>query len=69
MVKEQGKKRIWAQSIVYKPKLNDDDFDNMKNLNKSAAADFNDAGRTLKIQIWQLDIILQNIKKANKHAR
>jgi hypothetical protein len=50
-VKEQGKKLIWAQSIVDKPKLNDDDFDNMKNFNRSAAADFNNAGKALKIQI------------------
>jgi hypothetical protein len=31
--------------------LNDYDFDNMKNFNKSAAADFNDTGKALRIQI------------------
>jgi hypothetical protein len=38
-------------TILDKLKLNDDDFEDMKNFNKSAAADFNDAGKALKVRI------------------
>jgi hypothetical protein len=54
---------IWAHSIVDKPKLNDDDFDDMKNFNKSATADFNDACKALKIQIGNYISLYKTSKK------
>ena len=50
-ITDRGRKLIRAQSILASPTLNNDQYDDMKKFNKTSNADFNEAGRNLKLQV------------------
>ena len=58
----RGKKIQRACTILTRDKLSLDDYDDMKNFNKTAAADYNEAGKFLKIQIGSYISFYQSIR-------